>query len=97
MHTYSGLGVLQSTQLTKSFILETLQDGAGKGTPVTVRDSGGKKIIKTESRGTYGMTYLLTTRKYVGSAPGLHPHAPKSLLPGNALSIKPELVESPYL
>ena len=43
MHTYSGSGVLQSTQLTKCFVLETSQEGAGKGTPVTVRVSGGKK------------------------------------------------------
>ena len=47
MHMYSGSGVFQSTQLTKSFVLETSQEGAGKGTPVTVRVSGGKKIIES--------------------------------------------------
>ena len=40
MHTHSGSGVLQSTQLTKSFVLETLQEGAGKETPMTTKVSG---------------------------------------------------------
>ena len=50
MNTYSGSGILQSTQLTKVSSSKLRKMVQEKGTPVTVRVSGGKKIIESGNK-----------------------------------------------
>ena len=66
MHAYSGSGVLQSTQLTKSFVLETSQEGTGKGTLVTIRVSGGKKTIISGTKKNLRKNILIYDEKRYG-------------------------------
>ena len=94
-YTAPGQGYYNLPNLQKVSSSKLRKRVREKGTPVTVRVSGGRNDRKwNQEKPTEKQTCLLMTRKDTGSAPGLRPHAPKLLLLVNAHSMKPELAES---